>query len=279
LNQSSIGFGVHLGGGTRSLEVTNAVISPLTSVTKTIHQDALDPRFSKSSKYQLTQHEVLTAFLYVVFFGFLFGTLIPSYELWVNVFGYQTSIWVAVPALACALVLQTMSLTLVVHVFQSIALFKSEAKSEPLSQIMYLVYHNVAYSLQSYSFISVVVGSPIYNCIIKMMGGKIEGRALIFCNQIYEHKLITFCDKTIVDSSHISGHYSTFNDIVIGPCKVSGVLGQGVFAANALIISEESKPWHAFVGTYEDSKKHCFPMINDTESGLSRSLLSACSEE
>jgi hypothetical protein len=46
-----------------------------------------------------------------------------------------------------------------------------------------------------------------------------------------------------------------YNKINIGPCKVGGVIHEGTFAANALVTSEESGPWHSFVGTYEEIAK------------------------
>jgi len=55
----------------------------------------------------------------VITFGLLFTTLIPSYKLWVHLFGNPSSVWVAVPVLACAaLMLQTVSWTVVLAIFQ-----------------------------------------------------------------------------------------------------------------------------------------------------------------
>jgi len=46
-----------------------------------------------------------------------------------------------------------------------------------------------------------------------------------------------------------------FNDLKLGPSKVSGVVHDGTYIANALITpaNEESGPWRSFVATYDAS--------------------------
>ena len=92
--------------------------------------------------------------------------------------------------------------------------------------------------------------SPLYNHIVRILGGKVEGQAILLPSRIYEFSKMNFAEKTIVDSSHITGHYAVYGDVTIGHCKVSGILHGGTYAANALITSSVSGPMRAFVGTY-----------------------------
>jgi len=167
-----------------------------------------------------------------------------------NMFGDPISIWTAVPCLLCSLVLYTMFLGLIVAFLQYDALAWSEELSHPWRKSAYAAYQTMAHTFQVYSFVDVVLGSPIYTFVVKLLGGKIEGRALLFPQRLHEFSLLRFLDRTIVDSSHVTGHYGIYNEIVIGPCRVGGVLREGVYAANALVLSG-SDPWRAFVGTYQ----------------------------
>ena len=96
-----------------------------------------------------------------------------------------------------------------------------------------------------------------------------------------------FAENTIVDSSHISGHYAVYGDITIGHCKVSGILHQGTYAANALITSSVSGPMkhphvlpeqvpnhmhtksHSVPGVVESTSNHIMADLLDTNSGES----------
>jgi len=108
---------------------------------------------------------------------------------------------------------------------------------------------------QTYSFLSVTLGSPVYNCLLRILGVKIDGRALLFPSRIYEFSMIAFSDKAIVDSDHITGHYAVYGNITIGPCRVGGVSCGRNYVANALSTNIESGPMRAFVGTHPISGK------------------------
>ena len=93
--------------------ISNATAPPLTHVTKNI----VKPTFDHRKLVFSMKAEVIIIAGHVIWFGAFFCTLIPSYELWTNVFD-PNSIWVAIPALACALGLQTLSWTLVTAIVQ-----------------------------------------------------------------------------------------------------------------------------------------------------------------
>jgi hypothetical protein len=95
-----------------------------------------------------------------------------------------------------------------------------------------------------------VILNPAYNFMMRILGAKIEGRALLYQDGMYEYSYVTVADEKIVDAFQITVHYVVYGDATLGPCKVSGVMHEGTNAANACIASEESESWRTFVGTY-----------------------------
>ena len=253
IEQSSVGRTAHLAG--KDLKVSKTVVASHSRVTRSIMKRNEDTRLPDSNILHVIWQEILMTFGYITYFGILFGTLIPSYELWVHVFGDPVSIWIAVPALASALALQTISLTIVLAVLERVALPHSETNSIHRSSVIYGIYQNIVYDINTFSFLVVALGSPLYNHIVRILGGKFEGQAILLPSRIYEFSQMIFAEKTIVDSSHIQGHYAVYGDVTIGHCKVSGILHEGTFAANALITNSVSGPVRAFVGTYR-TKSH-----------------------
>jgi acyl-CoA synthetase (AMP-forming)/AMP-acid ligase II len=257
IENSSIGLQVHVSAGGSNLKITQSIVPPMTHVTGSITQDQPDPRVFDFTSMELIIQEALMTLGYVLSFGLLFCTLIPSYELWMNVFGNPSSIWIAVPALASSLALQTVSWTMTFACFQSIALIKTAHDStrtrtgRPLSKTLYSLYGTMAFAYQNYSFMNAFLGSPAFNVIMRCLGVNIEGRALMFPHRLYEYSYITVAEKTIIDGSQITGHYAVYGDVVVGPCKVSGVMHEGSYAANARIVAKESEHLRVFIGTFE----------------------------
>jgi hypothetical protein len=256
IEQSSVGRTAHLAG--KDLKVSKTVVPSHSRVTRNIMKRNEDTRLPDSNILHVIWQDILMTIGYITYFGILFGTLIPPYELWVHVFGDPVSIWIAVPALASALALQTISWTIVLAVLERVALPHSETNSKHWSNVIYGIYQNITLNFQMYSFLVVTLGSPLHNHIVRILGGKVEGQAILLPSRIYEFSKMIFTEKTIVDSSHISGHYAVYGDITIGHCKVSGILHQGTYAANALITSSVSGPMRAFVGTYP-TNPHVLP--------------------
>ena len=87
--------------------------------------------------------------------------------------------------------------------------------------------------------------------MMRILGAKIEGRALLYQDGMYEYSYVTVADEKIVDAFQITVHYVVYGDVTLGPCKVAGVMHEGTYAANACIVSEESESWRTFVGTYQ----------------------------
>ena len=178
-----------------------------------------------------------------------------------NVLGNPSSIWIAVPAVVSCLAVHTFSWTFVFAFFQKIALsYVNENNSishdswKPFEKVLYSLYGTMAYGYQTYSFLNVFLGSPIFNFIMKCLGVNFEGHALMYPDRIYEHQLLSVADKTIIDGSQITGHYIVFGDLVVGPCKVAGVMHEGTYAANAYVNPGETECYRAFIGTHEQPK-------------------------
>jgi hypothetical protein len=206
----------------------------------------------------------LMTLAYLVSFGLIFCTLILPYELCMIVFKKNSSStisWITVPTIVCALALQTLCWTMVIAGVQYLTMIKSSKNGRPSNETLYSLYGTMTFAYQNYSFLNAFLGSPTFNNIIKLLGVKIEGRALLFPHRMYEYSYITVADRTILDGSQITGHYVVHNDITIGPCKVSGVMHEGTYAANALIIEDESAPLRTFVGTHPKQ----MPLTNPAE--------------
>ncbi len=271
ITDSSIGLLVDMSPKS-DMNITNSIVPPMTHLTSSISQDKQDPRVFNFTSTQLFVQEILMSFGYLVSFGLLFCTLVPSYELWMNVFGNPSSIWMAVPALACSLLLQTIVWTLVFACFQHIALIKSQDSAiRPFSKTLYSLYGTMAFAYQNYSFVNAFLGSPAFNIILKILGVTIEGRALLYPHRMYEYSHIAVADRTIIDGSQITGHYVIYGDVVLGPCKVSGIMHEGSYAANAFIVSDESEHMRAFVGNY-DSAQDTKHFIDDEEMQMQMNL-------
>merc|ERR1712127_632523 len=92
-------------------------------------------------------------------------TLIPPFELWMNVFGPE-SIWDAIPTLVSSLILQSMCWTILLGMLQFVALKQSkEGEGHVWSNKLFAIYSTMAFSHQCYSIIPITLGSPIYNFV------------------------------------------------------------------------------------------------------------------
>jgi len=261
LNKSSIGHLVHIepeysSDTMKEILVKQATIPPMSCITHNINNygSSTKKQYQKMSCWELLKYDVLVAIGYSIYWVLLFCTFIPPYELWMHCFGNPSSIWVAVPALTSALALQTISWIFLCLIFQSITLAFCTERATPWSRALYCVNVDVSWALQTFSFISVTLGSPTYNYFVRMLGGKINGRTLLFPNMLHDFSLLSFEDKTIADSSIITGHYVVYNSVVLGPSCISGILHEGTYAANASICAIESEPcWRAFIGTTDNN--------------------------
>ena len=256
IERSSVGLLAHIGPAP-NLVVSNSVISPLSVVTESITQTISDSRMIESSMLDILLHELKLLIGYVMCFVLFFCTLLPSFELWMIVFNNSQSIWKALYTLACALTLQTLVWTAMLALFQFIALALSKDGS-PWSKTIFQLYGTIAFCHQQYSMIKICLGSPLHNFLLKFLGVKIDGHALVMPQRMYEYSLLSFGDKTIIDSAQICGHYAVYNEITVGPCRITGTMHPGCCAANAEISFSEVGPLRAFVGNKQSCSKAGF---------------------
>ena len=111
--------------------------------------------------------------------------------------------------------------------------------------------------------------------MMRCLGVKFQGRALMYPHRLYEHSYVSVADKNIIDGSQITGHYVVYGDVVVGSSNVSGVMHEGSYAANARIVSDESENLRTFIGTYQDLEENIntIAFINGGASGAIRGPL------
>lgn len=266
IQNSNIGFWVHL-RAINELNISGATVPPLTHVSCSIVSTEQDSRVFVFSSWELVKDESLKSVGYFLSFVLLFVTVIPSYEVWMNVYGNPSSTFVAVLALASVLILLTLTWTSVLVCVQYVSLINSSDRPGiAKSNILYALYLSMAFAYQEYSFLYTLLGTPAFNIIVKFLGTKLNGRALLFPQRMYEFPYITIADKTIVDNSHVSGHYAVYNDVNLGPTNISGVLHEGSYATNTSIVKEESEAWRSFVGMSEIGSTRRLATSDDTYS-------------
>ena len=253
ITNSSIGYRVSL-DPEGYMQITNTIIPPLTRVTNSTKKDSKDNvrgLVEGFSMWELIKDESIHAVFCVLSCAILFCSLLPPYEIWMNCFGDPTSIWMAVPALASTLAVQTISWVALFAVWQAVALANSEESGKPWNKTLYKTYIDMSYNLQVFSFITALLGSPMYNVLVKFLGGKIDGYVILLPQEMYEFPYLSFENETIVEKSNILGHYVVYNDIALGPSQISGIIHEGNFAGNARVdgIIEKEPCYRAFVGS------------------------------
>jgi hypothetical protein len=113
IKESSIGWGVQVGA---SVELTRTVVPPLRCVTESTVREAADERYCYSQSYlSLLFSEWIVLLLYLVSYFMVLLSMVPSYELWMNVI-QPSSVWIAVPTLAMMLGTQTISFLVLLYV-------------------------------------------------------------------------------------------------------------------------------------------------------------------
>ena len=167
--QSSVGLGGHL--ASTYLDISGTIVPPLNHVKKKCCEGQ-DDNISVSawlSIRQVMEEEFMLTVGYFVCYGLMFGTLLASYELWVNVFGDPDSILSTVPALVFSITPHTISMTIALVILQAIALVFSENSSKPWSVTLYVLLHSLLYIYQNYSFLFLALGSQVYRCSLMML--------------------------------------------------------------------------------------------------------------
>ena len=241
ITNSSIGYWISL-DPEENMHISNTIIPSLTRVTKSSKKDSPDNIHGLAedfSMWELLKDEGIYAAFYVLSCAIIFCSLLHPCKIWMTCFGNPSSIWMAVPALAS----KTMSWVVLFAIWQDVALANSKDIGKPWSKSLYKTYIDLSYNVQFFSFKTLVL--PMYNELVKILCGKIDGYVTLLPHEMYEFPFLSFVNETIVDSSQISGHYVVYNDIVLGPSQISGIfLNEETFTANARVDGITERRWY-----------------------------------
>jgi hypothetical protein len=228
-------------------------------VTESTVRETADERYSTQSVFlsQLWLEGILLL-LYCVLCLMILLSLVPSYELWMNVI-QPASVWIAVPTFAMLLAAQSISSLLCLYVVSLAGLggrsFKG--RSKPWNNAFYKVYHSYNWIVQNFSMMSVLWGTPLFGFVLKLLGANVEGRFLFLGSYLLEIPYLSVADRTVSDGAKLTGHSVVYSNITLGPVRVSGILHENTLAmANSTASGrKESGPWRYIESDEVDQRK------------------------
>jgi hypothetical protein len=250
IKESSIGWGVQVGA---SVELTRTVVPPLRYVTESTVREAADERYCYSQSYlSLLFSERIVLLLYLVSYFMVLLSIVPSYELWMNVI-QPSSVWIAVPRLAMMLGTQTISFLVLLYVI-SLAGFGGtsfKGRSKPWNEAFYNVYHSYNWCTQNVTMMSDLWGTPLFGFVLNLLGANVEGRFLYFGSTLFEIPYLSVVDRTVSDGAKLLGHYAVYSNIALSPVRASGILHENtLLLANSTVSDgcKENGPWRYIKG-------------------------------
>lgn len=239
LIESSMGLGSHVDAGTC---VSKKIIPPMTYIRESTFQEQLDDRATLLSTGEIIQKNVVVSMLYGLMFGVVFGSLIPTYELWMEVIRPEP-INEAVPVLALSLAIQTLVWSFIPPSLEWAANGRPPRAERVKAQPVFVVYQTFTGAFETLSFLWTCQGTPFFNVMAQFMGSKVEGRLLHFGGMTDDWSFITYADRTIIDSAGLAGHAAVYEEVEKGPTRVSGVIYPGSWVTvGADINSAETDP-------------------------------------
>jgi hypothetical protein len=167
------------------VEFTRNVVAPIRYMTERTVREAADERNPSQSFSSLLWSEGLLLLLFLVSFFMVLLSMVPSYELWMNVI-QPASVWIAVLTLAMLLAVQIISLVVLLHVLSLAALGGTSFKgrSKPLNKTFYTAYLSCGWFFQKWTMMSVLWGTPLFGFVLNLLGANVEGRFL-YCGKIF----------------------------------------------------------------------------------------------
>ncbi|CAB9531058.1 D-alanine--D-alanyl carrier protein ligase [Seminavis robusta] len=242
---SSIGYGSNLHAGVKIIQST---IPPRSDVTESIYN--LN-QVGKSKRRPMLTEEVALQFMNVV----VFASIIPSYEIGLAATTGSSPVVIAF-GLALAVLLQLFIWILSTRVVELILLHLPAQAHEKL----YGVYLTHVWYFRVGNWLEMLLyGTPMFGYYARFMGAEVEGDLWYFGNTIYEYGYLHFKERTIVDDSHVSGHYLDGNGLTLGDTYVSGLLHPGCYArAGSVVSGDVNGPWKVFLSN--DGKNSTSPV-------------------
>ena len=179
IEESSVGFFAHVGPA--DLKIRKSVITPLTRVTTSIIGRGADERMKYfAMQGKIMRNEAVAFLLYALSFVLFAFTLVPPFEVYTLILGNAgSSILFVAPALVAALIFQCMIWTLVLAMIKYVTYIGSRSNGKPWNDPLYTIFINVNFAQREWSCIRIFHGSPTYNFIVRILGGKFEGRAIL----------------------------------------------------------------------------------------------------
>ncbi|CAB9514440.1 D-alanine--D-alanyl carrier protein ligase [Seminavis robusta] len=242
---SSIGYGANLHAGVKIIQST---IPPRSNVSDSIYDLNQVGKFPK--KPPMLQEEVALQLMNVV----VFASIIPSYEIGLAATTSSSPVIVAF-GLALAVLLQLAIWILSTRIAEFILIHLPTQAQQDL----YGVYLTHVWYFRVGNWLEMLLyGTPMFGYYARFMGADVEGDLWYFGNAIYEFSCLHFKGRTIVDSSHVSGHYLDLNGLTLSDTYVSGLMHPGCYArAGSEVTEKENGPWKVFLRSdlgMQDSK-------------------------
>ncbi|CAB9509907.1 D-alanine--D-alanyl carrier protein ligase [Seminavis robusta] len=234
---SSVGYNSNLHTG---VKIIRSKIPPRSDVRDNITE--LN-QAGKSWQPSLIMDMILPEFLQLLLNVVIFASLIPAYEVGVAVLASPSSTIRAV-GLAAAFVLQLFVWILLTKAVEVVML----NLPRPLQQSFCGVYINHIWQFGVGNWlVFLLYGTPMFAYYARMMGATVQGELWFFGNSLYEYSKLHFEGNTIVDDSHVSGHFIDANGLTLEDTQVTGVLHPGCYAsAGSVVPASEHGPWKLF---------------------------------
>ena len=126
----------------------------------------------------------------------------------------------------------------------------------PVRMSMHSPFVSLWWAFQGFVIIPVVLlGTPFYVWLLPFMGSTVQGEPWHFGNATHDYHLLTFKDRTIVDDSHITGHFAIFNKITVASTVVGGVIHAGCYIpAGGRVTGPEFGPCKVCLGDQHDGE-------------------------
>ncbi|CAB9509910.1 D-alanine--D-alanyl carrier protein ligase [Seminavis robusta] len=234
---SSVGYNSNLHTG---VKIIRSQIPPRSDVRDNITE--LN-QAGKSWQLSLIMDMILPEFLQLLLNVVIFASLIPAYEVGVAVLANPSFTIIAV-GLAAAFVLQLFVWILLTKAVEVVML----NLPRPLQQSFCGVYINHMWQFGVGNWlVFLLYGTPMFAYYARMMGATVQGELWYFGNSLYEYSKLHFHGNTIVDDSHVSGHFIDANGLTLDDTQVTGVLHPGCYTpAGSVVPASEHGPWKLF---------------------------------
>ncbi|CAB9504318.1 D-alanine--D-alanyl carrier protein ligase [Seminavis robusta] len=235
---SSVGYNSNLHTGAK---IIKSKIPPRSDVRNNITElNQAERPWKAGFLMDLILPEVLQLLLNVA----IFSSLIPAYEIGAATMKSSSSI-IVMFGLTAAIVLQLFVWILLTKAVEGLMLNLPSHAQQSFCAVY--INHMWQFGVGNW-LVFLLYGTPMFAYYARMMGATVEGDLWFFGNSLYEYAKLHFQGCTIVDDSHVSGHFIDGNGITIDDTYVTGVLHPGCYASAGSVVSgPEHGPWKLFL--------------------------------